>query len=501
MSRKRRNYNKDNNGNISSSSIAEESGTFLSSDMSSALAKDSANLNYPYIPGSKIFAAGGFTGNAPSLPGILSFPVIPNIGGSQSLDSPINLAANMIYRKVRAANSGAKNYDANNLMIYIMSMDSVYSFHSWMCRLYGVLTWFSKYNRYTPEALVTAMGVDYKSVNSNIANFKRYIDTFGMKANTLAIPSTIPFINNHLAMYAKLYMDQKSDRGQMYMFNPDGFYHYNENIESGTKIGTLTYTRLRQSTTKLLSLNEIINYGDSLLSDIMQSEDLLIMSGDIIKAYDGGIVLIPEISEDYSVIPVYDMDVLTAIHNAMCVHGDPTVGDITWTVDGRIDQTITLSDIDKRVNSDPIMIDQHKDAVSIEDNINALRFTYDTVLMERKIKVCGPELLKMPIIFWMETDGSKFSAIDLDTMLNFSGTKTTSKVSGMAVEVLLKNVAMVSSFDMAPNYAVSITYDNAGEVETGPKYAFWEVYNPTIVEPETYANIMLAYFMAEFGIK
>lgn len=498
--------NNSNSGNMAqntstNTSITEESSTFISSELSSALVKDSANLNYSYVPGSKVFSNAGFTGNTPSLPGIIAFPVIPNIGGEQTNSTPINLAANMIYRKVRAANSGAKNYDANNLMIYIMSLDSIYSFHSWMCRLYGALRWFTPYNRYTPEALVKAMGADYTDLISNIANFKRYIDLFGMKANTLAIPGTIPFIVNHLKMYAKIYMDKKSERGQMYMFNPDGFYTYNENIESGNKIGTLTYKRLRDSMAQFLTVNEIIAYGNTLLNDLMQSEDLLIMSGDIIKAYEGQIVMIPEISEDYSNVPVYDMDVLTAIHNAHFLHGDPKVGDITWDVDGRIDQRITINEMDVRTVSDPLIIDQHKDAPSIEDNVNALRFTYDCNPASTTIRTCGPELLKMPLAFYMSDDGVNFKALDLRPTVIQSGTDPTGTVLGVVVDSILKTATILSSFDMAPKYMVKTTIGSGASAENKNLYALWEVYNPTIVEPSTYDNIMLAYFMAEFGIK
>lgn len=503
MARKRKFQKTGNTSTKTSTTIVEETGSFLGSVPSSALVKDSANLNYSFIPGSRIFKQGGFNGNTPSLPGIMSFPVVPNIGADSGNSTPINLAANMIYRKVRAANSGAKNYDANNLMIYIMALDSIYAFHSWMCRIYGSLRWFTPYNRYTPEAIVTAMRVDYEDIMANVANFKRYIDLFGMKANTLAIPATVPFITNHLKMYAKIYMDKKSDRGQMYLFNPDGFYHYNENLSSGQQIGTLNYETIFPNNEATLKLSNIIAIGNSLLNDIMNSEDLLIMSGDIIKAYEGNIISIPEIAEDYSVIPVYDMDTLTAIHNAMTLTTRPTVGNITWELDGRISQSLKVSDIDVLPEDFSFTIDQHKDDVSIEDNINAIRFTYFTSPTSKDILTCGPELLIKPSVFWLDDHGNLTqSAMELSTLLGSTGTTATDqKLSTITIKNILRNQSAISTFDMHPKYELVITESVGSTTLSTTRYASWEVYNPTIVSTDTYENMMLSYYMAQFGIQ
>ena len=96
------------------------------------LLKDTASFSYNYPLGSLVqrTATGKEPVDTTAIPGIMAVHVSPAFGGSDSRTSPINVAMRNIYSFVRHANSGHTNYDAPDLAIYLMAMDSCYSFLS-----------------------------------------------------------------------------------------------------------------------------------------------------------------------------------------------------------------------------------------------------------------------------------------------------------------------------------------------------------------------------------
>ena len=56
-----------------------------------------------------------------SIPGVMSFRIAPTVGISTDQSSAVNVAARNIYSYVRHANSGHSNYDAPDLMMYLLN--------------------------------------------------------------------------------------------------------------------------------------------------------------------------------------------------------------------------------------------------------------------------------------------------------------------------------------------------------------------------------------------
>lgn len=74
--------------------------------------------------GSNTVMMNGFSG---FVPGVLSVQVGLTPGISTDSQSPLNLAATNIYSFVRHKNSGSRNYDSPDLMLYLLAMDSLFS--------------------------------------------------------------------------------------------------------------------------------------------------------------------------------------------------------------------------------------------------------------------------------------------------------------------------------------------------------------------------------------
>lgn len=201
-------------------------------------------------------------------------------------------------------------------MIYFLAMDQAYTLFAFASRIYGVARTYSAVNRYYPAALINAMGLDYREVLSHLADLRYHINVFATKLSTMMIPDGFSYLSRHMWLYSNLYQDRPNAKCQTFVVNPAGFYVYNP--EKYTTGGALVYNHWYTPGENLRTLSELYSLMDSMIDAIYSDEDMNIMSGDIMKAYDKFVVL-PDIPEEYAITPLYDENVLVQIQNARSV--------------------------------------------------------------------------------------------------------------------------------------------------------------------------------------
>jgi len=298
------------------------------------LAKDVANFNYNNATGDPVSITNGKIFDAATtwkwstfrLPGVATVLTGPSVGASYDSTSPINVAARNIYSFVRHANSGHANYDPADLMLYLLAVDSVQSFWSWMVRVYGVTQTFSQRNRYVGDALLRAMGVD-PAIRKWLSEFRSYINQFAIKASVLAVPNTMSYYLRHAWMYQNVYTDEDNPKAQMFLFAPAYLYKYDlDEGEAGmlrvVPVCGITDANNDYFTVGISTLNidQIRTIGDTLINAMLSQEDVGIMSGDILKAYGSDkLYRFNQIAEEYAVAPVFSEEVLGQFHNLSIV--------------------------------------------------------------------------------------------------------------------------------------------------------------------------------------
>lgn len=268
------------------------------------------------------------------VPGIVSLRTAPTIGFALRATDPINVAAQALYSFVRHANSGHSNYDAPDLMLYILGMASNYSYLVWCQRLYGYSLTYDQRNRYISDQLIKANGVDPDSVHSNLANFRFWINTLIAKMSSFAVPATLSIFSRMSFMYSDFYIEGTSIKDQLYQYVPDGFHKF---IIDQQSRGRLDYVELDH--TKLLTVEEVMTYGNNLFGAIWDQEDFGIMSGDILKSYGDRIIKLAAIPETYQIFPKFDPMVLTQMKNATILDAEPA--DISQSDNGLLVSVLT----------------------------------------------------------------------------------------------------------------------------------------------------------------
>lgn len=261
------------------------------------------------------------------VPGIMTFITALTPGVSKSYRSPINLAAQNVYSYVRYMNSGAANYDPNDLMLYLLALDSTYAAWNFLKRAYGLIQSYSQSNWYMPRALLESQGFDVDDLYQHIADFRLYLNTTAARLMSFCVPANMSLFIRHSWIFSNIWADSADAKAQVYQFIPAYFFKYNE---TGSKFGgqLLATEWCRWDTASStfpshdkpvqpVTFQQIQTYMNALIDALYMSEDIGIISGDILKAYgQGNLFKLTAVTEDYSVQPVYNEEVLNQIHNA-----------------------------------------------------------------------------------------------------------------------------------------------------------------------------------------
>lgn len=279
------------------------------------LLQDAASLSFANATGVQLDVGDQYLGNPSNCPGravapgVMAIDVALAPGLSKDNSSAVNVASRQIYSYVVHANSRNTSYNAPDQMLYLLAMDEIYAFYNNMRRAYGVMMSYNIRNRYKPQALVTAMGFDFNDLQSNLADFRYFINQTAAKINTLCVPSTMTYMIRHSWMFSNVYMDSDNPKAQMYVFRQDGYRFYDE-FSLPSK---LAYTRI----TNPMKFSDVVFIMNKMLSRIIESEDMNIMSGDILKAYgENNLFRVVGIEANHQLEPVYNPEVLTQIQNA-----------------------------------------------------------------------------------------------------------------------------------------------------------------------------------------
>lgn len=249
-----------------------------------------------------------------SLPGIYSINMVPVPGISRNASSALNVAAARIYTNVRKGNSGAINYEAPDLMLYLLAMDNAYILWSWLVRLYGILSVYSSRNTYVPQGLLRSMNVS-TDIIKDACQLRTLINQMRAKLSTLSVPAGMSYFTRHAWLFQNVWLDANDQKAQIYIYNPECIYKWVEQTEIGTP-AYLEPINMRNFT-QPYTLSRIQNLIDTVLNPLFYSQDFAVMSGDIRKAIgEENCINVPSIQEDYVIVPVYNSEVLTQIENS-----------------------------------------------------------------------------------------------------------------------------------------------------------------------------------------
>ena len=252
-------------------------------------------------------------------PGIMRFTWMPSLGTwNYDDDSAAVIAFRNMYSYIRHANSGHANYDPEDLFNYITAIDSLYSFRAMMLRAYGAAKLYSSMNRYIGDSLLRVMGFNADDLRRNLAQFKWFINDMTTKLQTLYIPNQFAALQRHMWLNSNVFLDAESPRAQLNVFVPKGFAVWQEGTDAETpgRFGWIDWIPNNAELFHEATAAECYDLFNTMWNNIIGSEDLGIINGDILKAYGSGFLIPTTITSDWTWSPVYEPRVMLQMHNA-----------------------------------------------------------------------------------------------------------------------------------------------------------------------------------------
>lgn len=486
--------------------------------------KDACNISFNQPLGTTIDLGNGVTNptiqsnTSGTVPGILTFDVIPGIGKCVTAQDAPNIASKAIYSFVRHANSGHANYDSSDLMLYILALDSAYYMYAWGVRAYKTYSMVSQRNRFLPEYLISAEGFDYNDFLANIANFRSYLNECAIRLKAFAVPRDIPLFARHAWLFSGVWSDSDDiGKAQFYMYRPAGYYTYKERIKSGTPTpGYLAWTDLGNQSVSF-QFHSFAAYRtamEAIIQPLVSSEDIGIMSGDILKAYgESNLYQLAMVTETDVLIPTRDELVLRQIQNSVVNYygpsnatemnvtqditiGSPTEGCLIYNPSPQKWNSVSpapavqIRGINAMLNAGVVAPDP---GFVAEITRTSSEFHYEVdsagTGMEARFATLGTEFLVNATMWFVGRNTRTL----VQKVINASHTGVSS-ASDLASWI--EDIYAITAFDFHP---ALVCYDTRTSNNT-QLLVLWDYENYTAISPETLEKINRACIFSEFGI-
>lgn len=447
-------------------------------------------------------------GSSRGLSGVCEYVVQMLPGLSDGPFSPINIAARALYDRVNYKNSRNFTYDAPDLMMYVYGVSSAYAYWAWMVRVYGILNTYSQINRYVPDTLIRATGADPDSIRLNMAQFRYYINLYARKVNVLAVPTGMPLFNRYMWLFSNVYMDADNVKAGLYISKPYGFFKYVERTTSGGACITVPFPK------EFMNLDDMISYGNNIVEALLASQDINNMSTDILKAFEGNVMSLPDVSADYYVTPVYSEEVLSQIHN-MRAFGDYVIGGTSTGSDGVVtvspsgnliqDPTngylsfeMELSDA-KHYNmykDTRFVLDSSRSNPSPEDVFVMTRFTSSVDKTTAKLQHAGSDVVLKLRCWWTGVNASKQVIVNKTEYFTSYFEVLAEDAADTVFTRAMTDISHLDKFDYCP--LVFAAFIKAGIVTNS--LMFNDVFNYTSIGDEELRKLHEAAILSMFTI-
>ena len=290
------------------------------------LLADSASIPFSYRTGDDLRVGLTYQATPPEgginlaerpyiMSGVAAAYFTPTYGDLSDSRSAGNVASTAVYSWIRHANSGSRNYDHVDLMLYMLAMDSVYMGILTLQRMVAAAMTYNRWSTYIPEALSTALGCgNFSELISNLPEARSRINAMILKATTLAVPQTFSIFDRHAYMCSSVYMDEPNDRAQYYVYVPRKLWKFTIGANSAGELRAVDFCKPKPDA----NWRRLFSIVEECLNALYGDEDAGIMSGDILKAYgEGQLVRLATMPQDVTLIPIYDHDMLVQFHNAV----------------------------------------------------------------------------------------------------------------------------------------------------------------------------------------
>lgn len=421
------------------------------------------------------------------IPGIMTVNYYPTVGQSLGVNYPASVAGTQLFKAVRKNFSGTLRADAPDFVMWVLGMDGVFSYLSYLRRLYGLVSYVTSQNRFFGESVLIACGFTANEVSALLNNkiqLFSYINQLIKESYAFGIPSSIDYVTRHFWMNDKIYTDADWIRGGLYMFNPKGFFKFDATkYETGGSVSVVSWSHPSNAEDIVLSL---FQFGRDLMEGMLSDVTNLEIQGYMNKAFEGVPTFqVAPLTYDHLPDIVKDEEVLMAIHNVRPVPGVLDVASLEVTQDPNLNAVIsrpttTLGDDNRYIYLKPMLDIMSHNPTAAEVLVATRLMCAVTVSAETDAKasvLCGSEIVTSVSRYVQNKVGDQvFKAMDpIDLTVTLEGNPELPRFN-----TIMDQLSDLTKFDWHPlMYMVS----DAQTAGTTPLVRiFGDIYNLTPVD-------------------
>lgn len=251
-------------------------------------------------------------------------PSVPTTTGNAGQLSGATTAAMRNFLMLSGSNAKTTNYAPQDVLILELALAEVIKMSTFCARAFGIAYMFNYRNRSYPEVLLKAMGINAVDFRANLAQYRVRFNTLMALASKIPFPNTISAFQKAADLFGSIYLDDKdSSLAQSYLFVPSTTWEFDEAYDtegSGLKTVPVVY----DATLKLMDV--YLSILEAQISALLNSTTLNFIYSDILRLVQSGkisaLITFTSIPEDFNVVPVYNEEVESWLHNAIIL-GNP----------------------------------------------------------------------------------------------------------------------------------------------------------------------------------
>lgn len=356
-------------------------------------------IGYGGKPSSFLFGGTDSKSISPSLAlfsGLMTIKFVPGCGYAESTNDGVNRGLAMLMAKIRASLSTSNiGFETADLGIFFTATSSIAMLIGYAKRILESRLDWKQSNYFYPRELVRAQGADYVAISNNINEYAGRLNALIDRYNGMYLLEGFDVYGRQYAMAHNVFIDEESDRGQLYMFIPDGYYVYDDTANPSTA----AYTKIDVAEHGADFFPKLLGMIERSLDSWYNSSDLYQINGTLLRAFkDAPRQHIEPLYLDTRISPVQDRNFLLQIMNCTILGGvenlditqDPTTQNYVIWKPKVAGPQVGKANVFKSSSQYLRIFEQE---VTGEDNMEMTRLMNFSDPVSNELKDCGSELV------------------------------------------------------------------------------------------------------------
>lgn len=246
---------------------------------------------------------------------IMGIKYYPTIGYCDKSTDPVNKCFAIIMADLLAkTTSGDLGFQQMDLAMEQIGIASIIASMGKLRRALEATDFWTSKNITYPKALLSAMGYDWQSIVNERKNYIVMYNTLAHQINSMQLPKFLDIPERWYALNHNVYVDEDSEYGQIYFFDPAIIYSY-EDTANPAKLKPVEFPS-RTGTSANAAWFADFSTVQAAVNKWYNSSDFYLINGALLRTYkDNEIWSISDISLDDSINPTADRIILSQIMN------------------------------------------------------------------------------------------------------------------------------------------------------------------------------------------